>query len=155
MTGMKMGARRARQIMNVIREGAEQGWSEARLVREIRLMVPLLPKQQTAITTYRRKLKADGVPPAKAAQLVEKYGKRLREQRATTIVRTESTRLAVNEYRSQNEGKTLVWVAKPDACPLCKALHGMEHKDYSGTYRQPPAHPNCRCEERVKSTRSK
>lgn len=151
MSEIKVGKRTAAQIMRVVREAAENGWTEAKLVRELKAMVPLDPRRQAALTNYRRKLKADGVPPARAKQMVDRYSKKLREDRARTIATTETTRIESEEIAEQVKGTSLKrrWVAKKDACPLCKSLNGMERMFGApyGMIEQPPAHPNCRCHE--------
>jgi SPP1 gp7 family putative phage head morphogenesis protein len=147
-----VGQRTLKSINTVLREATERGWTETYLVRQLALLMPLDPRRRTALTNYRRKLREDGIPPVRAQRLVDQYAKKLRQDRARVVARTERTK-AETERRNRDWAGTGIkkkrWVARPGACPLCQALHGTVrqiNKPY-GDIPGPPLHPNCRCRE--------
>lgn len=147
--GPRTGKRTHGVIMSIIREGAEHGWSEERLVEELKLVMPLDQRRAKAVVNYRRGLKAQGMAPNLVQMYAKTYAQKLKEDRARVVARTESTRMERDRRRLFRPGYKRRWVAKKDACPLCKALHGMEMDDEGGygPIVGPPAHPNCRCRE--------
>ena len=83
-------------------------------------------------------------------------GTEVSEGRAMKIARTETTRIRGNaKLKAMREvGLDIqkTWVAKEDACEICKSIHGSKvdlnesFVDLNGNkYDHPPPHPNCRC----------
>jgi SPP1 gp7 family putative phage head morphogenesis protein len=121
----------------------------------IRQTVGLTSRQARSVVTHTQALLEDGVHPAIAEARAKVMADRLRTQRARLITRTETIR-ALNDARlaayqqAQLHGLVdgaaeLVWVASPDACPVCSALDGTTSPVMAGFAEGPPAHPACRC----------
>lgn len=155
-TAPSMGINASSAVKTTLREAAERGWSESYLVQQLRELVPLDERRRRALVNYRRKLRADGVPPLRADVLSKKYAKKLKTDRARAIARTETAK-AQTEARHEawgiNDGAYVVrrWVSKPGACVICQALHGQTRTGATqyGVIPGPPSHPNCRCHEEV------
>jgi len=88
------------------------------------------------------------------------YADKLRRQRSKTIARTElafannagkqaAFEKTVADGLASKENSRKQWKTNRfDVCPICRPLHGTTVKldeEFSGKYKHPPAHPNCRC----------
>lgn len=148
----KVGQRKNSIITSIITEGAERGWSDKYLQRQLKAVLPLTARQRTAVTVYRRSLREQGVPPARVTMLVERYMDKLKNQRAAAVARTERKKLetellhrTIGELPLERE-----WTSQSGCCVVCKALTGMRTTTvYGPGLPGPPAHPNCRCSEKI------
>lgn len=153
----QVGQRKQDIITSIIYEGAERGWSDTYLASRLRDVLPLTDRQRTAVTVYRRSLRDQGIPPARAKMLVDRYTQRLKSQRAKTIARTERAKMETRSLHNTIGELPLEreWVSKSGCCVVCKALTGIRTSTvYGPNLPGPPAHPNCRCTEKVHKTTS-
>ena len=95
-------------------------------------------------------------------ELTDRLGRIYSPQRAERIAITEVTRAAAEGERGiakelAKDGVIMVevWQTRNDlvVCAICEPRNGMEEGTTwtrgSGTYKEPPAHPNCRCNIRL------
>lgn len=103
--------------------------------------------------------------PSRVAALYRQENSRLLLSRGETIRRTESLRAATEAqhiiWREAVDRGVLdpdrlerEWLPAPNACPICEPLRNARAPLVGGSYPDPggegpPAHPNCRCGERV------
>lgn len=170
------GAERVRQITEetraAIRQLVERAYADGQhhrqIVKDIREVVGLTTRQEAAVARYRQALIDDEVAPARVETLVAKRRAKMIRQRAQLIARTETMRAMTEGQRAS--WQTLVerglidpnrmereWMAivptDGRTCPECEALDGAR-APIGGSYGSlggngPPAHPACRCVERL------
>lgn len=154
-------------IVAAIREavvtGLEEGLPYDAASALIEGSVGLNDRQAQALGRLVRRLREQGVSPDAIEDAVTRYTDRARAYRAEMIARTEGQAASNGgAFDTYQEGRaqgllspSLVkeWIAAPDACPICRALHGQQQElgaDFTlPAYRlelpHPPAHPHCRC----------
>lgn len=154
-----------------VRQLAERAYREGKapktIVKEIRQVVGLTRRQETAVENYRHAQLDAEVPPARVDKLVEKYSNKLRKQRAERIARTET-------IQAMNDGQRASWVTLVEkglldpnvwerewmaivpndgrTCVICEGLDGKRAPiggRYEGNRVGPPEHPDCRCTEKL------
>lgn len=167
----EQGARLVTSITNeqrdslkaIMTKGMEQGLNSDQIAAKIRRSIGLHPRYAMAVDNYHRGLITNGTPPGKAAEMADKYAKRLQASRADTIARTEvqtAIESAKLEYWRQaidagviGEGSLKVWHLGKSCihCDHCLPLEGkavaIEEPFYTGLgpVLIPPLHPNCCC----------
>lgn len=162
-----------RQAINGIVTRAQRDGIDVReQARLIRQHVGLTRAQANAVYNFRRGLVERGLKPERIDRMVERRREQALRYRATTIARTETIRAAADGQQNlwrQGVAQGIIppsavriWVASPDACPICKPMNGqrvgLEQEFRPGAVRQaggtfgrpdgvltPPAHPRCRC----------
>jgi len=162
---VQLSRQNRRAMVEVLDRAIREGWDIPKIVRNIKSMVGLLPKQARAVLTKQAELEARDWTEKRVAAAVEKYANRLLKQRAENIARTETVR-ALNQGQMQawnrqvgdSQLPTTVkrkWIAaiSERTCPICMELNGMPpvglkepfNSPLAGTIMAPPAHPSCRC----------
>jgi SPP1 gp7 family putative phage head morphogenesis protein len=148
-------------IRAIIRQAFDHGLPPAQSAKLIRDVIGLTQRQALAVMNYQVKLMANGVPPARAALMAEKYAAKLHRMRALTIARTE-TMAASNEGQQQLWDQAMengyldprmhkIWIAtggsKTGTCNICLSLDGeiVPLDEAFSIGGNPPAHPRCRC----------
>lgn len=154
-------------VRAVVLRAFQEGGAPREQARTIRDLIGLTVRQQDAVANYEASLAEAGYDADKIARMVDRYGTRLLNLRATTIARTETLRAAnagQNAAWQQAADKQLLnrvtarrfWLVTPDdrLCPFCAAVPLM-NPDGSmlgayfltplGPAEYPPLHPNCRC----------
>lgn len=153
-------------IQRIVTNGIENGITPREMAKQIENSIGLLGRQEAAAQRqYQQQLKA-GIPKRQANKNLQEYRKKLLEQRANSIARTETLKAesaGVNEawqyakeqgYIGENAGRR--WVALDESeltCPICGDLHwkiaklGEPFDSIEGPIDHPPAHPSCRCIE--------
>ena len=123
--------------------------------------VGLTPTQASWVANREARLQAKGVSKAQIRSEIKAFSQSLREQRATTIARTEINRALLNARllawrKSQDNGlmtgSKKMWLTAPNCCDLCIPINNQQ-TELDGTFDTPwghiesPAdgHPNCRC----------
>jgi SPP1 gp7 family putative phage head morphogenesis protein len=156
-----------RAIRELIAQSIQVGRVPRETAKLLQDVVGLTRAQQRAVQRYADTLAAEGVLPALRDRLVTRYADRLLLERARTIARTESMRAANEGRRRQwqqdaRDGLILrerwerEWLAivpgDGRTCPICTDLDG-QRAPIDGSYPNgmsgPPAHPRCRCTERL------
>ncbi|HLS55756.1 MAG TPA: phage minor head protein [Zeimonas sp.] len=156
-----------RAIVDVLREGGNVDELAERLAER----VGLTPRDATALARYEAGLRARGVAERQLRRQVADYRERLIRQRAQTIARTETMRVANLARRLRWEQASTrgqldpararrVWVATRDdrCCAACSAMDGQvaaiagPYLGPDGFIDGPPLHPNCRCTEELEQT---
>ena len=155
----------ARDIVKVmIRESIEEGTSEEILKGRIANVVGLDERRRRAVARFEVEQIRQGVPPGRVDRLAKAYGRRLREQRAESIVRTEiqkAVEAGKLEFWKQAADSGLItrgeswrsWVVHDDEklCPWCRPVEGKRARlggqffTPLGKVLGPPLHINCRC----------
>ncbi len=155
----------ARDIVKVmIRESIDQGTSEEILKGRIANVVGLDERRRRAVARFEVEQIRQGVPPGRVDRLAKAYGRRLREQRAESIVRTEiqkAVEAGKLEFWKQAADSGLItrgeswrsWVVHDDEklCPWCRPVEGKRARlggqffTPLGKVEGPPLHINCRC----------
>ena len=155
-------------IREVIARQLETGMHPMQSARLIRPMIGLTRRHSAAVNNLRARLVEDGVPPQQIDRLVDQYRRRLLNLRAQNIARTETMAAANAGHRAlwqsavdngliNAEEWEREWVAvvpDPDArtCAVCRALDDQRAPvggTFGGGLDGPPAHPSCRCVERL------
>jgi SPP1 gp7 family putative phage head morphogenesis protein len=133
--------------------------SRIQIARIIKPMIGLTDSQSRRLIAYRGVLESQGSTPQVTENLTRVYSNKIKDQRARTIVRTETT-TAFNEgqiikiNKSFKNSKVKIetikeWLTAEDerVCKVCGSLNGQRVKinESFGPYFSPAAHPNCRC----------
>jgi len=143
----------------------ESGIHPSANARHIKGLVGLTERQAAAADKFRERLLADGLGKAQAQARTDRYVQRLHRYRANNIARTESAK-AIGEGRRemwrQLEEQGVIdksrirrrWFTAMDerVCDVCEPLDGQTAPldgEYEGGVSGPPAHPQCRCTERL------
>lgn len=145
-------------VRDIVAAARQHGWHPHQFAPLIRDTVGLTSRQaRAAVNLYLGQV--DQVGERRAAELADRYARRLQTQRAKTIARTETLkaanlgRIASFEQAANNglynrDRAQLEWIATLDerTCPLCAALNG-ERVPVGATFdgQLPPRHPQCRC----------
>ena len=160
--------RRSREgVRTVVRDAFEFGGPPKQQAEYIKDLIGLTDQQAVAVRNLRRNLQSAGQSQAFIRRKVKEFGKRLLEQRAFNIARTETIRAAntgqkalweqaVDEGLLNLKKTNRVWIVTPDdrLCPVCRAIPGLNKGGVSmreefdtdlGPMDGPPAHPFCRC----------
>ena len=160
-------ARELRQIVGLTTQQAQAVFNFRRQLEDRAGLIDLTAKERRALTDAQRAAVGRSLvdTQAKIEKAVDRYERRMRRYRATTIARTESMTAA---NRGQQEAwlaardKGLLdpdvaqrWIITPDErlCPICEPMDGVtaplgglfSNPETSAQYSGPPAHPNCRC----------
>lgn len=159
-----MAANTAEGLRQVIAEGLGRGTPPRKLAQEIRGLIGLNKRQVIALGRYRDSLVAEGRKDDQLERMVARRSRRMLNERARMIARTESM-TALNEskrlqwQRLVDEGKIdpnlweIRWVVAKDErlCPRCAPFAGVT-TTIGGTFTSetetadnPPLHPQCRC----------
>lgn len=161
----QLSAQNRRAMVAILDKAIREGWSIPRIVRNIRDLIGLLPKQVAAVTRRQRVLEQAGATEDRIGRDVARYAKRLLKQRAENIARTETVRALntgqLQAWKQQQGDQQLpqtvkrVWIPAVDerTCPICMELGAMPPVGLNegwaspsvGFIRTPPAHPSCRC----------
>ncbi len=152
------------RVARIISRGLKQGWSDAEIEQRIVNVVGLTIKQTNAVENFRQHQVDIGTPRGVARNESRKYARRLRGQRAELIAQHE-LRWALNEAQRRLWEEQLLtselrwnttrqWVTQKaeGPCPVCRPMHMKRAKIgelYDNGLPGPPAHPRCKCEERV------
>lgn len=157
-------------LSEIIRDSFREPLPIKETARLVRGVIGLNEPQAKALANYWRDLDAavgDGaITERRAAQLGEMYRQRMLKYRATVITRTETMTAAGNAQREvwraadgagqiTAKGYIREWLAiarDGHVCEECADLHGAR-APIDGLYEDgsdgPPAHPCCRCQERL------
>lgn len=154
--------------MEAVRAGTARSFANAVppavIAEEIKGSIGLNDRQARALSNFRSKLEKDGTSPGKVAKLAEGYEKRLLDQRAIMIARTE-TRFASNAAQqgvweeARDDGllpknAKRVWVVDGNPCPkICEPMNmvavGIDEPwtlpDGREVDTPTSSHPNCFC----------
>lgn len=136
-------------IRRVIVRGLREGQSATEMAKSIRQLAGFgLTRQQSEwVATYRGRLEASTIDPAKIDAKVMRYAAQKLRERAITIARTESITAA-------NEGQRETWrQAQDEGLLIYDADLPMQYVTPWGRLDGPPAHVNCRCAEVTDFTR--
>lgn len=157
-------------IRQIIANAFEKGGHPTTQARAIRNQIGLTSRQAIALDNYNALLISEGRPYAQVNRMVEKYRKRLLNQRATTIARTETINASnagqqMMWQQAQEQGLLPMtakkrWIVTPDdrLCPVCRVIPSMNpdgvllnepFQTPNGPKMTPTAHPNCRCAQRI------
>jgi len=168
ITGIGAGQREA--VRQIIAEGFDLGRNPAGSARLLRDVVGLDARRAGALAKYQSELEAEGRPDDQVARMVEREGRRKLRSRTLSIARTETIHAArlsqnliwedgVRELQLDPRVWEKEWLPVPGACPkICAPLRG-KRAPIGGTYplrggKGPPAHPACRCAERLRRRRN-
>lgn len=158
----------------LVEDGYKNGKSLYDTMQRIRKLpgFGLTQRQMQAVINYQNSLIEGGMDTGRAADLTEKYREKMLKRRAENIARTETIRAAnygqQEAWRQAREAGLLppetrrFWVVTPDdrLCPDCRQVPGMNKEGVGldemfqtpfGPLPGPPAHPQCRCAQRVRS----
>jgi len=148
-------------LRNVIRyHTAVEPLAERSLVRLLRPLVGLTPRQANQVRALREELASQGVRARRIDEQVARLALRNQRIRAQTIARTElamaynnAAQLTVKDVVDAGGFESApekVWRTQKDerVCPICGPLH--EQRTWlDGAFENgstlPPAHPRCRC----------
>lgn len=161
-------------VRSVVEASLRDGRGPDATARDIQRMVGLTDRQANAVARYAEALRESGTRETHVLELLDKRAERLREQRAETIMRTETMDAANAGQQSMwEESERQGWipdtmrrywlVARDDRlCPQCAPVPGMNpdgvglHEQFrtpAGNVARPPLHPNCRCVATLRNTR--
>jgi hypothetical protein len=133
--------------------------------RMIRDTVGLTPQYRQAVSNYARGLLERGYDIDYTLRKVSVYARRLRQQRAETIARTESIRASAKGQQEMWDQAVESGILDPmdvrkqwkvtrdeRLCPICAPLSDIMRRvnePFPTEGGMPPAHPNCRCAVRL------
>lgn len=151
-------------IVGLIRSSFVDGLPPQQLARLIRAEIGLLPKEANAVERRFQNSLTQGVPAARAQDMVDRYSTKLLNDRAERIARTETITAEaqgqLDSWRVARDEGLIVsgtrrqWIsgsADEGVCPICVSLHevtvGMDEpwQTSRGPVMAPAAHPGCRC----------
>lgn len=153
-------------IREVLRRGFLQGRTVNQMAVEIRQSIGLTQRGAGAVSNYRQAQLDAGVDDVVVERRAQRYARRLLNQRAETISRTEtlaaSNRGQQTVWEEAARGGDLppdsrrTWIITPDdrLCPICEAIPDMNPDGVGltepfntpeGAIMTPPAHVQCRC----------
>jgi SPP1 gp7 family putative phage head morphogenesis protein len=112
-----------------------------------------------AVMNYQSSLEAAGISGDVAIKRAHAYANKLLTQRANAIASTELVEIvnqgqlaawkqAVDDGILSGNQSGRKWIAEPDACKRCRALHGTVVTltgTFLGGVDAPPLHTRCRC----------
>ena len=152
-----------RAVQQVISRAIATGIPPRLAAVQIRPLVGLTPRQMATVANYRAGLLDAGASQSAAAKAGGTYARRLLNDRAMTIARTETIRASVDGQqdvwqKAKSDGlipndAVQQWIVADDErlCPICAGLSDSEapigggFNLGSGVISGPPAHPRCRC----------
>lgn len=152
-------------IRQIIRNGYENGTTAQQQARQIREHIGLDPNRSKTLEKYADNLFSKGLDESEVWRLVEKKGKSLLLQRATTIAVNEASeaggRATYASTKNAVERGVLdqylyeafrIITADERTCPVCNAQAGEARKLPDGTYPSSGStiaklHTKCRCVE--------
>lgn len=155
-------------IRTIVENAFTKGGTPRSTALQIKQRIGLTVRGANAVARFESALVADGYGPEYVQRRVLEYTNRLLMQRAMNIARTETLRAsnqgqqalweqAADEGYIDRDKAKRVWVIAHDerVCPICRPLSGKTASlsgEFPGGYRQPPAHPQCRCSMILKPT---
>lgn len=152
-------------VRRITARGIKHGWSDAEVATALAKKVGLTGKFADSVENYRQGLVDRGYPKGDASRMAHQYADQVRYGRALSIARTEVQTALVEGQRivwkealeagDLPTGTRREWVLHPSeaSCTVCKKMRG-KTASIMGAYRNGltmPAHPNCRCSERLVS----
>jgi hypothetical protein len=158
----------------LVEDGYKNGKSLYDTTQRIRKLpgFGLTQRQMQAVLNYENSLLEGGMDRARVDKLTASYREKMLKRRAENIARTETIRAAnygqQEAWRQAREAGLLpaearrFWVVTPDdrLCPECRQIPGMNkdgvgldevYQTPFGPLPGPPAHPQCRCAQRLRS----
>lgn len=148
-------------IRRIIHDGIRDHFTPAEQARALRAVVPLLPRQVSAVEHMIASQMEQGVSEATVLSRAQAYARRMLQTRCTTIARTEIIRAEAAGLESSwavaeqtgvmPSGGKKRWIARRESrriCPTCRDLAGKETSvtgAFPGGVSAPPAHVLCRC----------
>jgi len=155
-------------IQRIILKGFAEGITSQKQAQMIREHIGLNPRQSMALENFRKGLESSGSSQIAVDKAVARYGRKLLNDRATTIALTEG-HLAANEgHRKATAEATKRGILDPDKyerywmvtrdkrlCTRCQGLGGaradLPDGNFEGDGRGPPLHVRCRCTEGIRA----
>lgn len=157
-------------LRGIVSRGFDEGLSPSQIAKRIAGEIGLDNVRAGAFEKFIAALQADpgDLSEEELQAKIDKEYSRLLKSRSWTIARTETaaaaaeTQLAfwqasVEEGRISESTYVREWIRIPAAkpCPICGPLQGKKakingvYRAGGRTYKAPPAHPNCKCGERL------
>jgi putative heme iron utilization protein len=152
-------------VQRITARGIKHGWSDDEIASRLEKKVGLDGRFADAVENYRQGLVERGFAKGDASRMAHQRADEIRYNRALTIARTEVQTALVEGQRIVWKEALEVgdidkryrreWVLHPSEanCTVCKRMNG-KRATIDGNYRsgtKMPAHPNCRCHERLVS----
>lgn len=163
ITGIDKSTQEA--VQRITARGIKHGWSDDEIADRLAKKVGLTGRYADAVENYRSGLVERGYAKGDASRMASAYADQVRYNRALAIARTEVQTALVEGQRIVWKEALEVgdidprfrrqWVLHPSEanCSVCKRMNGKKAR-IDGAYRnnmRMPAHPNCRCHERLVS----
>lgn len=168
----RVSAEVRQNVRQIIKRGYERGLRTDAMLDQIKSEVGLLPKESAAVTRRLDLLTKQGFSRERALAAADRYAAQLHTKRASRIARAEtitaqargrrdSWRMAIKEKALPEdvEREWLAVVISPRTCEICEGLDGQRvpvgepyYSDVLGMQVDGPgmpAHPQCRCGERL------
>lgn len=151
-------------IRGLIESGYAEGREPARTAQLVKDVIGLDDRRAQALLRYRGELEAQGYSGEQLERLVAREEARKLKSRGLAIARTETIRAASEAQdliweeavrsRQIPDVYEQVWIASPNACPICRRLHGARApigKEFPppGGKGPPAPHPHCHCGRRL------
>jgi hypothetical protein len=157
----RLGAEQRQVIREVLDQAVRENLSPPDILARLRSVVGLTRESARALTRWEREARAAGVAPDVIERESIRRANKAVRSRATTIARTEMSaarnNATMDAWRAQQAAGELspntqkIWMPR-DGCPICQDLEALgpiplnavwQHG--TGSYSNPPAHPNCKC----------
>lgn len=154
-------------VKQMVERSYASGEHARTLVPKLKQTIGLTTRQESAVARYRASIDDGTRPPDRVDRMVARYQKTLVGQRADLIARTETLQAMNDGQRASwltlverglldDNGFEREWIAivptDGRTCLICESLDGARapiNGEYPGGYLGPPAHPDCRCTEKI------